>query len=100
MTEEQSDMRSEIQNVLNKFPEVSWDRWAGEFDLCIIFGWIKRDDGRNDFILLKFTDGSPDMIATSSSKYSKEFSARLNFEGHENCKRVERTWPETQCIKL
>ena len=87
------DRRAE---VLNRFPEVSWDRCAGGREQFTAFGWIPRDDGRSDFVVLQFMekpDGEEDWCweVTSSAKHSADFSRRLGFkpEEHSDCERVE-----------
>jgi hypothetical protein len=78
-----------ISSVLNRFPEVAWDRWAGDEDRLVVFGWIDREDGFKDFMTVRFDDGDLVTFTTSSARYSKEFSARLGATNHVDCKRVE-----------
>lgn len=78
---------AQIGDMLRKFPEVSWDRWAGELqDHVVVFGWIKRGDGQRDFMLLIFDDGEMQAYCTSSAKYSADFGKRLGFETHHDCR--------------
>lgn len=47
---------------------VQWDRYSGTLDTFDVFGWIARDDGRADFVILQVC---PEGIGftTSSAKY-------------------------------
>jgi hypothetical protein len=91
-----------IEQTLNKLPEVTWDRWAGDMDACMIYGWIPRDDGRSDFVVLRFKGGECFNFVTSSHRFSAEFARRLLFQitDHNPCKRVEDFWPKVNCIRL
>lgn len=78
--------RKKIETWLNAFPEVEWDRLSGKYDRFCIFGWIKRDDGKLDFLMLIFDDCAPSIFSTPSAKYSAEFSKRLGMGGeHHDC---------------
>jgi hypothetical protein len=82
------------ESHLDQFPEVTWDRWAGDKEtVMVIFGWIPRDDGRSDFVVLRLEYGSLVSLVTSSARYSKEFAGRTGL-GHGDCKRVEHDFPE------
>lgn len=90
----------EIEMTLNLLPEVAWDRFSGMYDsFCEVFGWVRREDGKSDFVLLQFDKGEVYGISTSSAKYSAEFSHRLGFD-HSDCKRVEHSMPNVNCIHL
>lgn len=87
----------QIAEKLNLFPEVEWDRMAGADDWTWggAFGWIKRDDGLHDFLVVNWNDdgdgGTYWWNTTSSSRYSRDFAERLRGEdhGHRDCQRVE-----------
>jgi hypothetical protein len=86
-----------IEETLNLFPEVKWDRWAGCPEAIIsVFGWIARDDGKHDFLLLWMYEGQAVGMYTSSASYSKEFAARLGMQEHNDYKRVEDGFPGVQ----
>jgi hypothetical protein len=55
------------------------------------FGWIDREDGRSDFVVVYIDHHGAAGFATSSAKYSREFSERLfgTSEGHRDCERIE-----------
>lgn len=78
--------------ILNRFPEVRWDRTAGDVENRTVFGWVDRPGSvRSDFLVLIFTP--PDLIAmvTSSAALSLDFHRRLygDEEGHNACRPVE-----------
>lgn len=61
---------------------VEWDRYRirDETEGGYIFGWIKRDEGNYDFVVLNFQKVDDTIIVsynTSSKKYSKEIGDRL-----------------------
>lgn len=87
------DRRAEI---LNRFPEVFWDRCAGDREAMSAYGWIPRDDGRFDFLVVQFQEkpgGDEDWcwLVTSSAKWSQDFAVRIGFrpEQHNDCERIE-----------
>lgn len=92
-----------IVETLNKLPEVTWDRFAGDaVDHVSVFGWIERDDGRSDFAMVMIDKEGPWLISTSSARYSAEFSTRLGMDtdGHTGCRRVEDHFPGVRCVRL
>lgn len=99
-------MTTLIEKILNQFPEVTWDRWTGEIGSEFgigVYGWIERQDGKSDFMFIRIDNDGAWMFATSSAKYSAEFSRRLNFEGssgHEQCKRVENYFKSVKATAL
>lgn len=101
MEEINARLKTRIESTLRKFPEVLWDRWAGEFDRMVVFGWIKRADGKHDFLTLKMLSGQVVEFATSSAVLSEVFAKRLGFtEGHLPCKRVENDFDEVGAIHV
>lgn len=100
-------MIKKIEEILNRLPEVTWDRFTGdcedtEFGVAV-YGWIPREDGRSDFVLVRIAEEGCWMFATSSAKFSVEFGKRLGFksdETHEHCKRVEDVFKNVKVIKL
>lgn len=87
-----------VESILNEFPEVMWDRFTGTTDdELVVYGWIKRNDGRSDFLVLYIQGMQVVRWVTSSARYSEVFSKRID---HNECKRVEKHWPNTNCIKL
>lgn len=90
--------KEQIALILNKFPEVVWDRATGDIDgdfSC--FGWIARDDYKFDYLDLYFIKGEVCSYSTSSAKYSKEFANRLGF-AHEDCKRMEHIFKDVKVV--
>lgn len=90
--------------AMQALPEVAWDRWFGELSDPLgigVFGWVKRFDGKSDFVLLCVDTDGVSMLATSSAEYSAEFSRRLiPHAKHGDCKRVEDAFPNVRAIKL
>jgi hypothetical protein len=92
-------MKSEIERFLLLFPEVKWDRWAGDINKSMtVFGWISRDDGRSDFVCLIIYKGDVEKLVTSSAKYSSEFAKRLGYMYHGKCERVENHFNVENCV--
>lgn len=77
--------------VLNKLPEVRWDRCVRRMENMTAFGWIDREDGRADFVVVYIDHGGPWAYATSSAEFSRSISERLFgiTEGHRDCERIE-----------
>lgn len=87
-----------IAEVLNMFPEVAWDRTAGSGAARVVFGWMPREDGRADFLLLEFRADGRVGMTTSSAEHSLEFHRRLfgTDKGHGACRRVEEMFAGTE----
>lgn len=80
-------MKERIAEILKRFPEVKWDRWAGPLEAMQVFGWIERTDGRSDFVLLAIVGGELVNLATSSAMHSAAFASRFGLP-HADCRRV------------
>jgi hypothetical protein len=95
-------MLSSIERQLNLLPEVTWDRWAGELDEMVIFGWVERADDKRDFVMLRFKDNALNLFSTSSAKHSREFANRLGFDttSHKECKRVEWVFKNVKTVRM
>lgn len=89
-------MKTTIEAILNRFPEVKWDRFGGDLHKLAVFGWINRDDGRSDFLVLFITGGVVVSSITSSARYGDEFADRLGFI-HHPCQRVEDHFQNINC---
>ena len=99
-----SAFKTFIEETLNKFPEVTWDRFSeGVNDynhgFVWVFGWIAREDSYKDFAIIEFSKGTVSSVETSSAKYSKEFCERVDFV-HVDCQRVEHTFKNVKSIQL
>lgn len=60
---------------------MEWDRYSIRGEGGFIFGWIKRDDGFYDFVVVNFQLSADTLIVgynTSSKKYSKEIGEILS----------------------
>lgn len=90
---------AEIAGWLNRLPFVRWDRltdWrtpSRDHAGVTVFGWIARDDGRSDFVLMEFFSWNhdPPGFSTSSAERSAEIAELLYGPGgdHFPCQRVE-----------
>lgn len=73
--------------ILNRLPMVRWDRCVRLPDGAVtVYGWIARDDGRSDFVLVAFLwpDDPLNYYAwTSSVEHDDAISAALF--GDEDC---------------
>lgn len=92
--------RAAIADVCNRLPRVRWDRTAGDDESRVVYGWVDRDDGRADFVVLTFdladpVDGVDYLVGftTSSAEHSDEFHralfGRQAADEHYPCERVE-----------
>lgn len=93
--------RLAIAEVLNRAPFVRWDRFTvSPDDEVNVYGWIDRDDGRSDFVLVEFDITEPADLSygwtSSSAEFSEELGRLLYGEGfdgngyrHLACQRVE-----------
>lgn len=87
--------------MLGIFSEVYWDRFSVvQKNWYSFFGWIKRPDTHEDFVVFDIVDDMPYSINTSSAQYSEDFAHRIN-QGHAPCRRVEDYFGNAvQCIHL
>lgn len=79
-----------IALAMNLLDMVTWDRCVVSESSGCAYGWIARDDGRSDFVLLRW-DGDTIGYTTSSAMHSREIGRRLGCSGetHRDCERVE-----------
>ena len=79
-----------IAGAMNALGMVKWDRCIVSAPRGAVYGWIAREDGRSDFVLLHWNPVGLG-YTTSSARHSKEIGERLGFsgEGHRDCQRVE-----------
>jgi hypothetical protein len=87
-----------IEATLNKLSFVRWDRFAGEN----YYGWIDREDGKKDFIVIWFIESDVHDFGyvTSSSKYSKKICKLLYGKSKEGspCQRIEDNYPNIKNV--
>lgn len=76
---------------------IEWDRFAESDDECVVYGWIPREDGSRDFVVLRSV---PDGIGyiTSSARFTDDIGAIIAGDagqrrGHDRCIRVEVVLP-------
>lgn len=90
--------RPSISDAMNQLDFVTWDRcivhdyplYADPLGLTV-YGWIARDDGRSDFVVLESYPWEDRLgYTTSSARYSAEIHRRLygSDDGHTDCQRV------------
>lgn len=96
-----------MEDDMKKLPFVEWDRFYEGKAGTDLFGWIAREDTHEDFVVLSYKQsekGEPywdTTFSTSSEKYSKRIAELLDFEDHNNCKRVEHIFSSVaNCIRL
>jgi len=85
------ETKRHIAGWLNRFPEVMWDRLTEDAADVKAYGWVARDDGRFDFVLLDFwnADAGTPGFSTSSAELSATFASRLGVADENECQRVE-----------
>ena len=93
-----------VAEYANRLPEVLWDRFVSyEIDgqhAIDMYGWLPRDDGRADFVLLQWYDLVEQPLPraiTSSADMSEEISRRMYHDQewwepgeHVDCMRADR----------
>lgn len=96
-----------VQKYLRRFPYVSWDRFVyyktGSGKRAVsIYGWIKRPDTHEDFLIFDIKEDGSMSYQTSSKAWSLKIYKKLNGDGygHQNCKRVEHFFPVRNAIRL
>lgn len=90
--------KEKIEETLKKINFANWDRFFTYPNGLSVFGWIDRDDGKKDFVLLEFM-GELMSFATSSKKYTEKIAEILNLQ-HSDCQRVEDCFDIENVIKL
>ena len=104
------DIKAVLTDLMMKLPFVQWDRYVEhleEAQQAVFYGWIARDDGKFDFVLVsyysKYHPFWADCISysTSSKRYSPELSRILL--GREErpeavCKRIEYDFPDVKNV--
>lgn len=92
---------------MNKLHFINWDRFVfnEETKKVDLFGWIKREDTHEDFVLLEYKqhkDGKwTTSFSTSSSERTEEIFKLLYCKGeHKDCQRVESEFRVGNCIRL
>lgn len=105
MTVVPDEILAAMAERMNRLPFVIWDRCVllQDYGRGAAYGWIARDDGRSDFVLLDFAwgetrdlTGEPSTwfsvgTTTSSAAFSEEITARILGPDapHNACQRVD-----------
>ena len=92
-------MKEQIEKILNSWPEVTWDRWAGDEHNMQVFGWLKRLDSHKDFVFLWIVNGVVVNYCSSSPDHTKRF-AEQNSNKYYPCQRVEDVFKNVNSVKL
>ncbi len=85
---------------------ITWDRFIVDLEeeTVDLYGWIKREDKHEDFVVLnykKIESGWTTSFSTSSKKHDKEIFKLLEGKGEPNrCERVEDFFDIGNMIKL
>lgn len=92
--------RAAIAAKMEEFPEVTWDRAAGDQAYGVAYGWIDREDQYKDFMCLHWWTHDGGVLfayTTSSARLSEEFCRRIDPTiEHRACERVEDEFPQVQ----
>lgn len=94
--------KAEIGAMLEKLDFVNWDRFVNPAESEYFFyGWIRRDDGYNDFVVLSYYQGQWWYI-TSSASMTHELARVIDgTEGdHCPCQRVEGSFDIPNMIRI
>ncbi|MHA1892097.1 MAG: hypothetical protein ACTSYS_13975 [Promethearchaeota archaeon] len=103
MRSEITDMAKELvkEKFLLKIEQETgckWDRFTRDItensEFFTIFGWIRRRDGKRDFVVIVFEssrDGyTPIFFTTSSARYSRKIHDLLGFTSkHSPCRKFK-----------
>lgn len=85
----------EQAQLLNRIPYVEWDRtvrYDDGVEQATVYGWIRRGDGRADFVHVLFYQDGGALVSTSSVEHSLDIAEALGVEGHTDCERVENVY--------
>lgn len=98
-----------VESQMECLDFVDWDRftlsnWANHQGVTA-YGWIDRDDGYKDFVVVIFWPANRDLYyVTSSDTYSEEIYRRLHDDdpedGHGGCRRIEDWFDVENAIEL
>ena len=91
-------MIEQLKEPMADLPFVEWDRyvtgqWDADHDYVKAYGWIDRDDGYKDFVILTtWSDTNQINFTTSSSEHTERIHELLfdeSPENHHGCQRIE-----------
>lgn len=86
--------KAALADSMNLLTFVRWDRFIESNGKGVVYGWIDREDGRCDFVLLDFEQrpiGVAVGYSTSSASRSREIGQLLygDNDEHMDCQRVD-----------
>ena len=88
------ELPGDVVEDLVRLHMVRWDRWADGGNHLVVYGWIDRPDGRQDFVVLISRPEGVGYI-TSSAHWTERIGEILGQNrdrrprGHQECRRVE-----------
>ena len=89
-------------NVLSRAVGVEWDRTSGPASAFNVFGWIRREDGGRDFVVVGFEYSEVSGYATSSARHSLLIGRLLygsaDYWNHYPCVPVSGEYPEVESL--
>jgi hypothetical protein len=94
-----AELLDDIREDLAALDFVLWDRFAAAPDHVVFYGWIPRQDGRADFVLLRAYHHGTE-YTTSSARWSDRIGDILAGvdpayrDSHGQCLRVEDHFPD------
>jgi len=99
--------KSLMEEDMKKLSFVNWDRFVvnEERKILDLYGWIKREDSHEDFVLLEYKNTKDNLwdttFSTSSEERTKDIFKLLECHGsHNDCQRVEDKFDINNCIKI
>jgi hypothetical protein len=102
--EKQVDIAERVKETLARFSFVRWDRFVVGRKSWSFYGWIKRKDAHEDFLILEFSADSKGKLdiwfLTSSKRYDAQIKRILRQKTGLRCKRVEHYFDIPNAIQL
>ena len=91
-----------IEEILEKFSFVQWDRFTRHKKYIAVYGWMDREkDNYKDFIVLVFRLKQRDyaVLSTSTLLYHNKVKIIVG-DGMVKCERVENNFKVENCVRL
>lgn len=81
-----SESASRLTTAMKSLSFVAWDRFVGPF----VYGWISRQDGRFDFIVIWDHYGSVAFVSSSHERHDDTLSALYGQDAQQEAARCQR----------
>ena len=99
------ETRVAMAQYLNAFPEARWDRFMEYDGHYWFYGWIDREDGKADLLVIMLHHEQYESYFTTSQRYSLAIANRLEERfgltiNHIACQRIEDLDLPVNAIKL